>query len=257
MKAVECTQLHAAYDKRVLNTDAEILRGLDFSLEEGSRVAILGENGSGKSTLLKAITGMLPFDGQINLMGRAVKEQTRREVAATAALMCQLSQVYFSYTVEETVLMGRYIHLNGGFTAYSSKDKEIAEECMNRTGVKGLAKRQLSSLSGGELQRVFLARTFAQDAPILLLDEPTNHLDLKVVAGMSEYLLEWSEQEHHTLIGVYHDIPLALKLSEYLIVLKDGRISAQGPKDEVLGSGALEKAYDFAVREYLKEMALN
>ena len=256
MKAVEGSQFHVAYDKRALNTDAEILRGLDFSVEEGSRVAILGENGSGKSTLLKAMTGMLPFYGQVSLMGREVKDLPRREVAATAALMCQLSQVYFSYTVEETVLMGRYIHLKGGFTAYSLKDREIAEECMNRTGVKGLAKRQLSSLSGGELQRVFLARTFAQDAPILLLDEPTNHLDLKVVAGMSEYLLEWSLQEHHTLIGVYHDIPLALKLSEYLIVLKDGRISAQGPKDEVLSSGALEKAYDFGVREYLREMAL-
>ena len=256
MKAVECSQLHAAYDARALNTDAEILRGLDFSVEEGSRVAILGENGSGKSTLLKAITGMLPFTGKISLMDREVRKLNRREVAATAALMCQLSQVYFSYTVEETVLMGRYIHLQGGFTAYSAKDREIAEDCMNRTGVKGLAKRQLSSLSGGELQRVFLARTFAQDAPVLLLDEPTNHLDLKVVAGMSEYLLEWSEQEHHTLIGVYHDIPLALRLSEYLIVLKDGRISAQGPKEEVLESGALEKAYDFGVREYLREIAI-
>ena len=256
MKAVECSQLHAAYDARRLHTDAEILRGLDISIEEGSRVAILGENGSGKSTLLKAMTGMLPFSGELRLMGRTVGEMTRREIASAAALLCQLSQIYFSYTVAETVLMGRYIHLNGGFTACSSHDREIAEECMRRTGVTALAKRQLSSLSGGELQRVFLARTFAQDAPVLLLDEPTNHLDLKVVAGMSEYLLEWSKQKHHTLIGVYHDIPLALKLSDHLILLKDGRITAQGPKREVLESGALEKAYDFNVREYLKEMAV-
>ena len=256
MKAVACTDLHAAYDARRLGSGAEVLHGITFAAEEGSRVAILGANGSGKSTLLKALTGMVPFRGDVQLLGRPMQKMARREIAASAALLSQLSELFFSYTVAETVLMGRYIHLRGGYRGYTERDHEIAEECMRRTGVLALAKRQLSQLSGGELQRVFLARTFAQDAPILLLDEPTNHLDLKVVAGMSDYLLEWSAQEHHTLIGVYHDIPLALQLSDHLILLKEGKITAQGLKEEVLDSGALEEAYDFEVRGYLRRMSL-
>ncbi|MBR5419875.1 MAG: ABC transporter ATP-binding protein [Lachnospiraceae bacterium] len=257
MKAIECKELHAAYDPRSLGTDAEVLHGVSISVEEGSRVAILGPNGSGKSTLLKALTAMIPYQGELELFEKAVNGMKRREIASSVSLLSQLSQLFFSYTVFECVLMGRYVHVGGGFSRYSEADKKIAEECMRRTGVEALAKRQLFTLSGGEQQRVFLARTFAQDAPILMLDEPTNHLDLKVVAGMSEYLNEWSRQQGHTLIGVYHDIPLALALSDELILMKEGRILAAGTKEELLKGTALEAAYDFDVRGYLKRQAIS
>ena len=256
MKAVECTDLHAAYDRRCLHTDAEILHGISLSLEEGKRLAILGSNGSGKSTLLKALTAMIPTSGSVSLLGKDVAGMKRREIASCAAYMTQISQIFFSYTVFETVLMGRYLHSSKGLGRYTEEDMEKTEECLKRTGVAPLRDRQLFRLSGGELQRVFLARTFAQETPILILDEPTNHLDLKVVAGMADYLKEWCAEPHHTLIGVYHDIPLALHLADELLLIKDGRVAAQGTKEEILNSGKLEKAYDFDVRGYLKSMAI-
>ncbi|MCR4763071.1 MAG: ABC transporter ATP-binding protein [Lachnospiraceae bacterium] len=254
MKAIECKGLHAAYDRKRLGTDEEVLRGISISIEVGRRVSILGENGSGKSTLLKALTAMIPYQGELKILDRDVTQMKRKDIAASVSFLSQLSQIFFSYTVYDCVLMGRYIHVKKGFSRYSDEDRRIAEECMRRTGVYALADRQLFTLSGGEQQRVFLARTFAQDSPVLILDEPTNHLDLKVVAGMSEYLMEWSRQEGHTLIGVYHDIPLALDLSDELILMKDGRVAAAGRKEELLARGELEKAYDFDVRGYLRSI---
>ncbi|MCR5250819.1 MAG: ABC transporter ATP-binding protein [Lachnospiraceae bacterium] len=254
MKAVEVKGLHAAYDKRDLGGAGEILKGIDFSLEEGKRLAILGSNGSGKTTLVKALCAMIPTSGEIKLLGNPVAGMKRREIASRVSYMTQVSQVFFSYTVFETVLMGRYLHGRAGLSSYTEKDREIARECMRKTGVENLTGRLLSQLSGGELQRVFLARTFAQDTPVLILDEPTNHLDLKVVAGMAEYLKEWCSEPHHTLIGVYHDIPLALSLADELLMMRDGKAVAFGERDELLSGGLLEEVYDFEVREHLRAL---
>ena len=256
MNAVECIGLHAAYEAKSLGTEREVLKGLSFSLKEGARLSILGSNGSGKSTLLRSLNGMIPTKGSVKLFGKEVKDMKRKEIAADAAVMSQISQLFFSFSVYETVLMGRYLHRQGVLGGYTAEDKEKARECMRRTDVESLADRQLSQLSGGELQRVFLARTFAQDTPILMLDEPTNHLDLKVVAGMAAYLKEWSAEEGHTLIGVYHDIPLALDLADTLLLMKEGKILAFGSRDEILDSGLLEKAYDFDVRGYLRGLMI-
>ncbi len=256
MNALECRQLYAAYDRRDLENGKSILKGISFSLKEGTKLAILGSNGSGKSTLLKALTAMIPTRGEIEICGRDLSGMKRKEIASRVSYMTQVSQIFFSYTVYETVLMGRYLHGSGFFGGYTPRDREIVENCLKRTGILSLAKRQLSSLSGGELQRTFLARTFAQDAPILMLDEPANHLDLKVVAGMTDYLLEWSSEEGHTLIGVYHDIPLAMRLADSLLLIKDGSLCGFGEKKELLEEGLLEKTYDFDVISYLKQQAL-
>ena len=143
MKAVECTDLHAAYDRRCLHTDAEILHGISLSLEEGKRLAILGSNGSGKSTLLKALTAMIPTSGSVSLLGKDVAGMKRREIASCAAYMTQISQIFFSYTVFETVLMGRYLHSSKGLGRYTEEDMEKTEECLKRTGVAALRDRQL------------------------------------------------------------------------------------------------------------------
>ena len=255
MKAIECTGLHAAYDKRLLNTDAEVLKGIDFSLEEGKSLAILGNNGSGKSTLLRSLLRMLPISGRVCLLEKDVSLMKRQEIAACASYMTQINQIFFSYSVFETVLMGRYLHVKKA-GRYTDEDRYAAKEAMKRTDVSKLSERQLSQLSGGELQRVFLARTFAQNSPILILDEPTNHLDLKAVAGISGYLREWKEEPHHTLAGVYHDIPLAVSLADELLLMKDGHIMAFGSKSDILTGGLLEEVYEFDVRNYLRSICI-
>ena len=284
MKAIECSDLHVAYEKRYTGTESEVLKGVSFAIEEGSRTAIIGPNGSGKSTLIKAICGMLPYQGSVKICGTALDKMNRKTIARNIAYMTQLSEVFFSYTVYETVMMGRYVHSTGSFGRATKEDTDVVMNAMRSAGVEALQDRQLSALSGGELQRVFLARTFAQDSPILILDEPNNHLDLKVVSELAGYLKNWSENtpclplegkvsakltdevekvekaektRPHTLIGVYHDITLAMELADSLILMKDGRIAAQGTKEEILKTDALEEVYGFAVRDYLKASLKN
>ncbi len=254
MKAVECKKMNAAYDPAAL-PKRPVIRDVSLSVEEGRSVAVLGSNGSGKSTLLKAITGMIPYEGEIRLKERELAKLGRKEISRTVAYMSQLSQIFFSYTVYDTVMMGRYVHSSGVFSGHDKKDEEAVERSLERTGIERLRNRQISTLSGGELQRVFLARTFAQETPILILDEPANHLDLKVVAAMSVYLKQWLKEGGHTLIGVYHDIPLALSLADELILMKDGELLEKGPKEKLLENGVLEKTYDFEVRRYLASLS--
>ncbi len=251
MKAIECRGLCAAYDKKLLEKGIAVIRDISFDIEEGSSVAILGPNGSGKSTLLKTLCAMIPAKGTVLIREKDAAEMSRRDIARNIAYMTQLSEIFFSYTVYETVLMGRYVHSKGLFGSTTDKDRSVTEEALKSTGVEELKDRQLSSLSGGELQRVFLARTFAQGSPILMLDEPNNHLDLKVQAELAGYLKQWCTQEQHTLIGVYHDIPLALELADRFILMKDGNLKAIGSREEILNGGLLEETYGFEVRSYL------
>lgn len=249
-KAIVCNNLKASYDKTMKHP---VINDINISIETGESVCILGSNGSGKSTLLKAIIGIIPYSGQVLINGQDVSKMTRREIAGNVAFMTQLSQVYFSYSVLETVILGRYLHMPHFFGKPTDKDVAIAEEALRKVGMEKLSDRQIGSLSGGELQRVFLARTFAQESNILFLDEPTNHLDLKVVSELSEYLDEWRKTPGNTLVGVYHDISLALRLSDRGIFIKNGRVIGESQREDILTSEVLKETYDFDVYEYIQK----
>ena len=229
-----------------------VLDNIDLTIPEGSRTAILGANGSGKTTLLRTMAGMLPYTGSITLGGTELKQMKRRAIASCLSMMMQVSETYFSYTVRETVLLGRYVRIRPGRAA-SSEDHKRVEECLRITGLLEQAEQPLGALSGGQLQRVFLARTLAQETPIILLDEPTNHLDIKVQADLMDYLDGWSRAPGHTLVGVYHDINLALAMADTLVVLKEGRIIAKGSHEEIQAQGALDQAYDLDIQAYMKK----
>ncbi len=246
-EAIFCKDLKAYYDKK-----QDVLRDVNLCIEKGEGVCILGSNGSGKSTLLKALIGIIPYEGEVRINGKNIKDMPRREIATNVAVMTQLSQVYFSYSVMETVLLGRYLHIPHFFGKPNDRDIEVCKNALKKVGMEKLSERQISSLSGGELQRVFLARTFAQETDILLLDEPTNHLDLKVVSELSDHLNEWRREPGHTLIGVYHDISLALKLSDRGIFIKDGKVLGEEKTENILTSDILKETYDFDVYNYLK-----
>ena len=232
----------------------DVLHHISLDLPLGENLCILGPNGCGKSTLLRAIAGLLKSRGELELDGRPISAMRRPEIASHIAVMTQMSAVYFSYTVFETVMMGRYQQMRQGvFRTVSAKDRQCVQKYLQATGLEQLQDRQISELSGGQLQRVFLARTLAQEPEIILLDEPTNHLDLKHQAELVTYLKTWSRENGRTVIGVLHDINLSLMLSDQLMFLKDGAVAAAGKAEEVLKRDFLQSVYDMDVAGYMLE----
>ena len=231
---------------------APVVKDLSFEVPAGGRLCILGPNGCGKTTLLRALAGLLPHEGKVTAEGRDLAAMDRRQLARTVALLSQISSVYFSYTVYETVLMGRYAHQAGGaFSGPGPEDKRIALECMERTGVADLRDRQVTELSGGQLQRVFLARTFAQQPRIILLDEPTNHLDLKYQVELVQELKAWAAGEGRCVVGVLHDVNLALDLADLFLLMEDGQARYFGPAAE-FDPAALNRVCQMDVGGYMR-----
>jgi len=232
----------------------DVLSNISFSVKQGENLCILGPNGCGKTTLIKAIAGLIPSKGNIQIDGKSITRMKRHEIASKIAVMSQISTIFFSYTVYETVLLGRYLHMKGNaFKEPSAHDKSCTIECLKAVGLYDFMHRQINTLSGGQLQRVYLARTLAQEPSIILLDEPTNHLDLKNQAELIDYLRDWSKVDGHTVIGVLHDINLAIRLADNVLVLKNGETAAFGKAEEVINSKLLNDVYDMDVVEFMTD----
>ena len=231
---------------------APVVKDLSFEVPAGGRLCILGPNGCGKTTLLRALAGLLPHEGKVTAEGRDLAAMDRRQLARTVALLSQISSVYFSYTVYETVLMGRYAHQTGGaFSGPGPEDRAIALECMERTGVADLRDRQVTELSGGQQQRVALARTVAQQPRIILLDEPPNHLDLKYQVELVQELKAWAAGEGRCVVGVLHDVNLALDLADLFLLMEEGQARYFGPAAE-FDPAALNRVYQMDVGGYMR-----
>ncbi|HHZ00505.1 MAG TPA: ABC transporter ATP-binding protein [Tissierellia bacterium] len=230
----------------------DVIYNISFSLKEDENLCILGPNGCGKTTLIRAISGLIPHEGSIKIDGIDINKMKRADVAAKIAVLSQISTIYFSYSIYETVLLGRYLHMKGRtFKEPSSKDKEYTDKCLKAVGLYSIRNKQINELSGGQLQRVYLARTLAQEPDIILLDEPTNHLDLKHQAELIDFLRDWSKYEGHSVIGVMHDLNLAIKLSDKVLVLDKGRMAAYGKATDVFSSNLLNQVYDMNITEYM------
>ena len=248
-KALELDGVFAGYGEN------PVLKGISFSLEEGRRLAVLGPNGSGKTTLLRVLDGLLDWRGKLKILGKDASGMKREELAKSVAMMSQFSGASLPYTVEETVLMGRYVHMPRGiFAGPGEKDRRAARECIRAAGLSGWENRRVTELSGGQLQRVFLARTLAQEPSVILLDEPTSHLDLKYQTELMDYLKNWGQQPGHTVVGVLHDINLALRLADTFLFIKEGKILAFGGK-EILTPYLLDETYGMDVAAYMREAA--
>lgn len=214
----------------------------------------MGPNGCGKTTLLKTLAGLIGYSGEIFLDGQNLKNIKRKDIAKKIAVLSQVSSIYFSYSVYDTVMMGRYVHREGSsFLSVSKKDREYVEKCLRAVDIWNLREKKIDELSGGQLQRVYLARTLAQEPELILLDEPTNHLDLKAQTELVLFLKEICKKEAKAVIGVFHDINLALQFADKLIFLKDGTIQASGKKEEVLTGEILQSVYGMDVAEWMKD----
>jgi iron complex transport system ATP-binding protein len=231
-----------------------VVRGISFSLQKNENICVLGPNGCGKTTLLRALAGLLPYGGSAELDGKQLRGMKTRELTKKIAMLSQVSGVYFSYSVFETVMMGRYLHMRDSFFgAPSEYDREFVTRCLRTVELDGVAGKEISALSGGQLQRVFFARTLAQEPEVILLDEPTNHLDIKYQIELIEYLKEWSREDGHRAVGVLHDINLAMRLTENILLMKDGRAAALGRAGEEITAGLLSEAYGVDVVGFMRQ----
>lgn len=234
--------LHCGYD------DFAVIRGVDLDLLEREFLGLIGPNGSGKTTLLRALTGRLrPTSGDVLLDGRPIAQIPRREVARRLAVVPQISSPPFEFTVREIVAMGRSPHL-GRLQAEGPQDQQAVEAAMALTGISGLSSRPVTELSGGEYQRVVIARALAQKAPLMLLDEPAAHLDIGHQVEIFDLLLRLNRDEERSILCVSHDLNLAARYCDRLIAVSDGAITAAGTPSDILTAEFVGSLYGCEVR---------
>lgn len=224
-----------------------ILNGVGFKLEMGEILGILGPNGSGKTTLLKCINKILePSQGRILLDSENVLKMHARSVAKIMGYVPQNAVNEFSTpTVYEVVMMGRRPHTVGWQS--SDTDDRIVWESLSELGVEGLASRMFNRLSSGQTQRVLLARALAQEADILLLDEPTSNLDVRYQLEVMDTILRLTKEKGVGVCTILHDIDVAMKYCDKVIILNDGLVIAAGDTQEVLTPSNIKKVYGIDV----------
>ena len=242
---LEIKNLYTGYDNK------EIVKDINFTVKRGENLCIVGPNGCGKSTLLKSIANILEYRGSIKIDEKEVNTLSRLELAKKIGLMSQMTQMYFPYTVYDTVALGRYAYLNGAFAKLSNEDIEIVVDSMKKVGVYDLKDKMITELSGGQLQRVFLARVFAQNPDVILLDEPTNHLDFKHQIELLENLTKWIKDNNKIVVGVLHDLNLVQYFADKVLILRDGSEADYGlPKDVFRGS-TLNEVYGIDIKRFM------
>jgi iron complex transport system ATP-binding protein len=229
-----------------------VIKNITLEAGPGDFLCIVGPNGSGKSTLLRAIARLIPCRGSVTVDGRDTGALKRGELAKKIALLGQASQFYFPYTVYETAALGRYAYGKGFLPGLGKEDREIIDKTLRRLELDSLADIPITMLSGGQLQRVFLARTLVQNPAIILLDEPTNHLDLKYQVELLRYLGNWAGEAGGIVIAVLHDLNLARSFAGRIILLDGGEMKAAGTAADVLQSPALEAAYGMDISAFMR-----
>ncbi|MBP1969973.1 iron complex transport system ATP-binding protein [Virgibacillus natechei] len=228
-----------------------VIEDVCFSVSKGEFFGILGPNGSGKTTLLKMISGLIACtDGSIQLNNKDITDFSRKELARKMAVLPQLSAHAFSYTVRETVALGRYAHNLGLFQSWTSKDEKVLQMVMEQTNITRFQHDSVQQLSGGEQQRVFLAQALAQQPEILLLDEPTNHLDLAYQKDLLDLLKKGAKQQGLTVISIFHDLNLASLYCDRLLLIDEGRTRALHTPDGVLTEALVKEVYQTEVKKH-------
>lgn len=230
-------------DVRISIGRKHIVNGITLNVEPGEFVGLIGPNGSGKSTLLKSIYRFLSVDsGAILIDGKDVEDYTLKESALKTAIVTQHSYMSFDFKVKDVVLMGRSPHKKT-LEFDTSEDYRIAEDALENVGMTDFAERSFSTLSGGEQQRVVLARSLAQRTPCLVLDEPTNHLDIRYQLQLMDIV----SGSGLTAICALHDLNIAARYCDRVYMMKEGRIRHSGTPEEVLTEKNIEEAYGVKV----------
>ncbi|HTK27915.1 MAG TPA: ABC transporter ATP-binding protein [Vicinamibacterales bacterium] len=239
----EAPALAAAHVSFTYGGERLVLDDVSAGVARGSIVGLLGPNGSGKTTLLRLLAGTrTPLRGEIAIEGVPVRSLSRRELARRIAVVPQETHSAFDFNAIEIVLMGRYAHL-GPFELEGPDDMAIAREALAATGTAALARRRFATLSGGEKQRVVIASALAQASDVLLLDEPTASLDLGFQLEIASVLARLNQERGVTMVVSTHDLNLAASLCSALVLLKEGRVLAEGATGDVLTASNIRSLY--------------
>ncbi len=224
------------------------LDGVSLEIKKGEIFGILGPNGSGKTTLLKNIQLFLkPAMGEITYFGQSHRELSARRISRMLSLVPQKSGGGMSLTVEEMIRLGRIPHMKNPWEGYSSEDKQVVDEVISRLGLEPFKSRQCHSLSGGEFQKVLLARALAQKSRILLLDEATANLDMRHCVEIME-LVQQRAREGCTVVSVLHDLNLAAEFCHRMVLMKKGRVCYRGTPVELFKREVIKEIYDIDAR---------
>jgi len=242
------SQISLRTENLIVGYDKPIVQGVNLNIAAGKVSVLVGANGCGKSTLLKCLARVLaPMSGQVLLNGKAIHAQPAKLVAKTMALLPQGPIAPEGLSVKELVAQGRYPH-QGFFKQWSSEDEKAVNDAMQMADVKQLADCAIADLSGGQRQRCWIAMVLAQQTDIILLDEPTTYLDLKVQVDLLELLTEMAHQHNRTLVIVLHELNLAVAYADHLIMMKQGKIHAQGTPKQVFTSENLQAVFGLSAR---------
>ena len=224
-----------------------VLHSVSLNVQSGEVLALIGPNGAGKSTLIRAVSGVVPYSGHVRTNGDDFASLSTLQRARYIATVPQAVSLPPAYTVWETVLFGRTPHL--GFLGQpSQKDEEIARQALARVSALPFAERRVGELSGGEQQRILLARALCQSTPILLLDEPTAHLDLQYQVGLLELVNELAHKDNLAVLVALHDLNLAAHYADRIALMVAGSIKAEGNPKQVLRPELIEEAYCLPVQ---------
>ena len=223
-----------------------IVRNLSLDIPDRKFSALLGANGSGKTTLLRSIYRTQKMDsGIVKLDGENIVQYSGKQLARSMAVMGQFNQINFDYTVLDIALMGRY-PFHTLLEQEKDRDRKLALDALDRVGMKNYKDRNFQSLSGGEKQRVILARALTQSPKILILDEPTNHLDIRYRLE----ILSIIKDLHITVLSALHDLSLAAQFCDYLYLMKQGEIVAQGTPEAVMTPEIIHDVFDVRASVY-------
>ena len=239
---LELRRVGCRYDDRF------VLKDISVRIEDGELVGVIGPNGSGKTTLIRAATGAIkPAEGEVLLKGKHLGEFGFRELARQVAVVGRLYDLDVRMRVEDLVLLGRIPHRRAFRLMEGRSDMDIAETAMDLTGILDLKSRFMASLSSGERQLAFIARSLAQEPELLFLDEPTSHLDITHQARVLDLIRKLNRDKGLTVLVVLHDLNLASQYCDRLFLLGDGALRKDGTPEEVLTYQTIEEVYHTTV----------
>ena len=227
---------------------------LSFSAEEGQWLMLVGPNGAGKSTVLNAIAQTVPYTGSVLLGGEDLRTMKPARRASALGILAQNHYVGYSFTVEEVVRLGRYCRTRGFLRGSRDGDEAAVAQALELTGLTEQRRQSVLTLSGGELQRTFLAQVLAQDPQVLLLDEPTNHLDLIYQKQIFSLIGTWLRQPGRAVISVVHDLSLARRYGTHAVLLQQGKAAAAGPLRDVMTPANLNRVYGMDVGGWMRSL---
>ena len=229
------------------------LKPTSFHLLEGQLMMVVGPNGAGKSTLLKAIAQTVPYQGAVKVLGEDARHMPARVFAKRLSALDQNHAVGYAFVVEELVRLGRYAH-QGVFREGDPGGQNKVDEAIRLCGLEAIRRQNVLTLSGGELQRAFLAQVIAQDTPILLLDEPVSHLDLPYQKVLFDLIAKWLATPGRAALCVVHDLSLAFYYGTHALLMHEGICRGFGKIDDIMSPGLLNSVYGMDVPQWLAEL---